>query len=466
MRQQRIAGSFRDPSGFVFVRDGILFRQVNQVYRADFDVLSTSGLLPALWDRGLLVRHEEVDLSLAAAPGAYKVLKPDRVPFIAYPYEWAFSAYRDAAVATLEIQIEALKYGLTLKDASAYNIQFVDGKPVFIDTLSFERYSPGTPWIAYRQYCQHFLAPVALMSRRDVRLSTLMKGFIDGVPLDVASSLLGAGSRWSLGLLVHIHAHARSQRRHAAGARKEKSGGRAPQVSKVGLQGILENLLGTVKRLKWNAVGTEWADYYTFTNYTDEAFEAKHAIVKRILSDASPRSVWDLGANNGVFSRLASRRGIPTVAFDVDPAAVEKNYLQIRNDGEENLLPLLQDLTNPSPAIGWANAERDALAERGPVDMVLVLALIHHLAISNNVPLGNIAAFLASLCRHLVIEFVPKEDSQVQKLLSSRKDIFDLYTQVGFESAFEAHFEIREKVLIPGSRRTLYWMSNQSRQRG
>jgi hypothetical protein len=410
-----------------------------------------------LWKKGLLVRHEEVETSLAAVPGAHRVLRPERVPFISYPYEWCFSAYRDAALATLEIQAEALKHGMALKDASAYNIQFVDGRPVFIDTLSFEPYVPGSPWVAYRQFCQHFLAPLALMARKDVRMNTLMKGFIDGVPLDMASSLLGGASKWSPRLLMHIHAHARSQARHA------EDGGsgavRKAHVSKLALQGILDSLRGTIESLKWTPVGTEWTDYYTFTNYTDEAFEAKRGIVEKFLTDAAPRSVWDLGANNGEFSRVASRRGIPTVAFDIDPGAVEKNYRQIRNDREANLLPLVQDLTNPSPAIGWANAERDAFAARGPVDMVLALALIHHLAISNNVPLGQVAAFLASVCRNVVIEFVPKEDSQVRKLLASREDVFPDYTQSGFEAAFKERFDIRESVLIPGSCRTLHWMT-------
>ena len=210
--------------------------------------------------------------------------------------------------------------------------------------------------------------------------------------------------------------------------------------------------------MTWKPVGTEWADYYDFTNYSADAFQAKRAIVERFLDAAAPRQVWDLGANNGAFSRLASRRGIPTVAFDIDPAAVEKNYRQIRHDNETGLLPLVQDLTNPSPAIGWANAERQAFAARGPVDMAFALAIIHHLAISNNVPLGDIASFFASICRNLVIEFVPKEDSQVRKLLASRKDIFPDYTQAGFEQAFARWFDIVEASPVAGSRRTLYLM--------
>jgi hypothetical protein len=191
MASERVNGSFRDPSGFVFTREGTLYRQVNQSYRAEFDAVETAGLFDRLWEKGLLVRHQAADLALAADPqGAYRVIQPDRVPFISYPYEWSFSMYQAAALATLDIQAEALAMGFSLKDASAYNIQFVDGRPVFIDTLSFERHEDGRPWVAYRQFCQHFLAPLALMAGVDIRMSALMKQFIDGIPLDLASRLL------------------------------------------------------------------------------------------------------------------------------------------------------------------------------------------------------------------------------------------------------------------------------------
>lgn len=459
MNPQRLAASFRDPGGFVYIRDGVLYRQVNRCCRQEYEALASSGLLPRLWERGLLVRHEEADLGLAASPDACRVLRPERVAFVSHPYEWPFSAWKDAALATLEIQAEAMRLGLTLKDASAYNIQFVDGRPLLIDTLSLERRAPGAPWAAYQQFCRHFLAPLALMARRDIRLGGLLKCHIDGIPLDLADRLLGCRARWSPSLLIHIHLHARSQRRHAGRPAPGAAARAAGRVGDTALAGIIDSLRGAIAALSWNPAGTEWADYYDFTNYSAAAFQAKRTIVERFLAAAAPRSVWDLGANNGAFSRLASSRGIPTVAFDIDPAAVEKNYRRMRREGERHLLPLLQDLANPSPAIGWANAERESFAARGPADMVLALALLHHLAIGNNVPLEEIAAFLATICRHLAIEFVPKEDSQARKLLASRKDIFTRYDQAHFEAAFRTHFTIRESAPIPESVRTLYLMS-------
>lgn len=449
------AASFRDPAGFMFTRGSVLYRQVNEIYRSDYDLLMSSGLYNGLVGRGWLVPHEEVD-EPAAAEGAYKILRPQKVDFVSYPYEWAFSQLKDAALLTLDVQLLALEHGLSLKDASAYNVQFSGGQPVLIDTLSFERYEEGRPWVAYRQFCQHFLAPLALMARTDIRLNQLLRTYIDGVPLDLASKLLPRRTRWRPGLAMHIHWHARSQRAHAStdGNRQK----RTIKVSRLGLAGLLQGLRKLVGRLNWEPMGTEWAEYYQATNYSDAAFEHKQRLVSEYLATVQPRRVWDLGANTGVFSRLASRSGAATVAFDIDPAAVEINYREASNNGEPNLLPLLLDLTNPSPGLGWSGTERDSLRGRGPVDCAMALALIHHLAISNNVPLTNVAAFLAQLCEHLIIEFVPKADSQVRRLLSSREDVFDQYDQPHFEAAFETYFTIIRSERVENTERTLYLM--------
>ena len=452
---EAVPGSFRDPSGFLFRSDGVLYRQVNERYRRSWEALHESGLYAALTDAGLLIPHTEVSTDLAPMQPAYRVIRPEPLPFISYPYEWSFSQLRDAALATLRIQDLALERNLTLKDASAYNIQFRDGRPVLIDTLSFEPYDEGTPWVAYRQFCQHFLAPLALMAFVDVRLGQLLRVHIDGVPLDLASRLLPTRTRLRFGVLTHIHMHARSQTRHADSA---ATGSAAPaaRVSRLGLRGLIDSLRSSVTKLSWRAGGTEWGDYYDDTNYSKPGAEHKAELVRKLLGVASPATVWDLGGNTGVFSRLAVDAGAHVVSWDVDPAAVEKNYRHLREEGPRPLLPLLLDLTNPSGGIGWANEERMSLAERGPVDLVMALALIHHLAISNNVPLPRIADFLATLAPSLLIEFVPKEDSQVQRLLATREDIFDDYTPAGFEAAFARRWETVEVHPIRDGVRTLH----------
>ncbi|MDM7999782.1 MAG: SAM-dependent methyltransferase [Dehalococcoidia bacterium] len=449
-----IPSSFRDPSGFVFWHDGAVYRQINTVYKDNYDQLMGSGLYKALVDEGLVIPHEEVYLESPAPELAYKIIKPEQVSFVSYPYEWSFSQLKDAALTTLAIQKKALDFGMSLKDCSAYNIQFVRGKPVFIDTLSFERYQEGTPWVAYRQFCQHFLAPLALMSHRDVRLGQLARNHLDGIPLDLASKLLPWSTRLSFSLLSHIHLHARTQARYA----ERRVDTRRPRLSRLGFVGIIRSLESAVRGLNWNPRGTEWGEYYQDTNYSPQAFEHKKQIVAEFIEAIKPASVWDLGANIGTFSRIAADKGIPTISFDIDPAAVEKNYLECRRRNEAYILPLLSDLTNPSPAIGWQNRERMSLMERGPADAALALALVHHLAISNNTPLAHIADFLASICRSLIIEFVPKNDSQVQRLLASREDIFTNYTQQAFEGAFADRFVLERCQRVTGSERTLYLM--------
>lgn len=452
-----VPGSFRDPSGFLFYRDGSLYRQVNRVYRDDYTHLMDSGLYETLVESELLIPHKEVAVICPVPDEGFQVIKPERLSFISYPYEWCFSQLKDAALTTLQIQKIALDFDMSLKDCSAYNIQFRAGRPILIDTLSFETYREGKPWVAYRQFCQHFLAPLALMSYKDVRLNQLLRIHIDGIPLDLASSLLPFRTRFVVSLLSHIHLHAKSQKHFADKTVKTK--GR--EMGRLSFRGLVDHLETAVKRLEWQPQGTAWADYYESTNYPTEALQHKRRIVAHFLDEIEPQNVWDLGANIGLFSRIASDKGIPTISFDVDHAAIEKSYRQCVEAQETHILPLLLDLTNPSPGIGWGHRERSSLLERGPADTTFALALLHHLAISNNLPLDKIATFFSKTCSSLVIEFVPKRDSQVQRLLSTREDIFPHYTQRTFEDAFGRHFTIRRSVAIKGTERTLYLMERE-----
>ncbi len=453
MTFSRVPASFRDRTGAVYETEEGIYRGIHPSYREHYDLLHTSGLYAELTHAGLLIPHHETSLTIPDTQFDL-VIQPERVEYISYPYEWSFSQLQDAAITTLEIQRRALERGLTLKDASAYNIQFHRGRPLLIDTLSLERYEEGSPWVGYRQFCQHFLAPLALMSQADARLGQLLRIYIDGVPLDLAARLLPGRTRLRLGLLLHLYLHARGQRRYA----DRPSAARAAKMSRSRLQALVSSLASTVRRLTWKPEGTEWGEYYQFTNYEGRALHTKRELVSSFLDRTKPRSVWDLGANTGVFSRISSDRGIPTVAYDIDPAAVEKNYREVRSRGETALLPLVMDLTNPSPALGWALTERASLLDRGPTDLILFLAMIHHLAIGNNVPLTEVARFLHGLTRHLAIEFIPKTDSQVRRMLQTRRDVFPDYHEQGFQAAFGDYFKIRESQEVTGSERTLYLM--------
>jgi hypothetical protein len=431
---------------------------VNDAGQEAYDGLMTSGLYEDLVGDRALIPHSETDQEPAQPQLAYKVLHPEPLSFISYPYEWCFSQLRDAALATLKIQKRALKFGMSLKDCSAYNIQFRAQRPVLIDTLSFEPYLEGEPWVAYRQFCQHFLAPLALMAYKDMQLGRLLRVFIDGIPLDLASRLLPRRTWLSPNLLTHLHLHAAAQRRYSQAnihqARRTRS------MSRNAMLGLVDSLRAAIRKLRWRSSGTEWENYYTIHDYSPESLEHKRKLVGEYLDEVKPSTVWDLGANTGLFSRLASKRGVPTVAFDIDPGAVEMNYRSALEEGDEHLLPLVLDLTNPSPSLGWANDERGSIIERAPVDAALALALIHHLAISNNVPFESLADFFARIARWSIVEFIPKEDLQVQKLLSSREDIFADYHRQGFEDAFSEHFHIHKSATIDGSSRRLYLMES------
>ncbi|MBI4474801.1 MAG: SAM-dependent methyltransferase, partial [Acidobacteria bacterium] len=407
------AASFRDPAGYVFRENGVYKRAVTSHGAADYGQLMSSGLYQKLVDESLLVAHREES---SQSPEAVLVLVPEQIPYVSYPYEWSFGQLRDAALLTLRIQDMAMHCGMSLKDASAFNVQFRGAQAVFIDTLSFER-NDGGPWVAYNQFCRHFLAPLLLMSRVSPSFNQFWKASLDGFPLDLTSALLPKTTYLSFGTLMHIHLHAKMQRKYAGKAAV------IPQKALVKSSGpdrkvhIVASLRNTIESVKPGRFQTEWRHYYeSASHYSDAAADSKRHAVERTLDLVRPERMFDLGGNTGAYSRLAADRGIYTVCFDVDPLCVHDNYERARLEKNKFLLPLFADLTNPSPSLGFALRERGGLFERGEADMVLALALLHHLRITGNAPLLRIAEFLSKLGKFLLIEYVPKSDAMAQTL--------------------------------------------------
>ncbi len=453
----KVPASFRDPNGFVFKKGNEYFRQINLSYKENYDFLIKSGLFKELVDKKYLINHEEISLT-SPDDDAYKIIRPEQLSFLSYPYEWCFSQLKDAATLTLEIQEIAMKYGMSLKDASAYNIQFFQGKPILIDTLSFEKYQENKPWIAYRQFCQHFLAPLALLSYTDVRLGALSEIHLDGVPLDLAAKLLPGKTRFSFGLGAHIFLHAKSQQTNADAPAKSGSF----NLSKNRLNGIIDSLKSTVAALKLVKQRTTWDDYYDNTNYSKAGFKDKEKTITDWINKVKPKTLWDAGANDGYFSRLGSKQKIATIATDFDHIAIEHAYLRSKDEKDSSLQPLVIDLTNPSPSIGWQNKERPSFLKRSSFDLTLCLALVHHLAIANNLPLSYIAELFHDHTKHMIIEFVSKDDSNTARLLANREDIFVNYTQESFEKEFSHFFNIIAKNPVKDSKRTLYLMEKKT----
>ena len=448
--------SFRDSNGFVFYRDGTVYRQINKLHEANYNHLIKSGLYDSLVESQLLVPHKELDAPAVRGEAYFKIIEPERIPFLSYPYEWCFSQLKDAALTTLNIQKKALDFGMSLRDCSAYNIQYTQSHPVLIDTLSLGVYEEGKPWAAYKQFCQHFVAPLMLMSHRDLCLNRLSVIELDGIPLKLAKRLLSRHAYTSWSAFLHIYLHARYEDYYSE--RFVQTNTHHGRFSKQSFRGLIDSLENAVTKLKIKQRKSEWLTYSTGGhNYNNEALEHKIKTVKTYFQKCNPKELWDLGANTGVFSRIASKSGARVIAFDQDPHCVEANYLQTKRDGLD-ILPLMSNLSNPTPAIGWENQERRSLLQRANADTVLALALIHHLAITNNVPLSKLASFFAKICRWLIIEFVPKEDSMVQLLLANREDIFAGYTIEAFRREFSLFFSIESCTELPSPKRNLFLM--------
>jgi hypothetical protein len=446
--------SFRDPFGHVFEADGKICRSVFEPGVKDFEAARDAGVYDELIEAGLLVPHEEVDVGSLAPEGTVYCLTHPRLPMISYPWEWPFSMLKDAALAHLDAMEILIRCGFWLRDASAFNVQYDGRRLRLIDTLSVGRRVPDSPWVAYGQFCSHFLAPLAMAAYRDIRTLSLWRNYIDGYPLDLATKVLPFWRRWRPGLFMHLTLHSRFQ---SAADRKENIG-KAKVIHKAkvtdrGLIGLVRSLRRTISGIKWKPVSKVWDEYEEIRTYQAEDVTRKSQYVDRVVQLLKPSTVWDLGANTGEFSLIAASQGAFVVSIDGDAACTEYLYQKLpREDGAKGILPLTMDLANPSPGLGWNGRERLSLCDRGPADLVLALALIHHLVFSSCVPLSLIAEWLASISNHVVVEFVPPTDPMVQKLLRNRRDGHLPYNLDVFQLGFGKPFDFIDQTRLQNGR--------------
>jgi ribosomal protein L11 methylase PrmA len=449
--------SFRDKDGFVFYANEMVYRAIHQSYKENWEVLSSSSFFHDFIKEGKLPAYTEETVSdYFNNPTIYKILKVQPIPFISYPNEWSFEQLKKAALLTLTIQKKALENNFTLKDASAFNVQFMGTKPLFIDTLSFEKYVEGTPWNAYGQFCRHFLAPLLLSAYGFKNQFALFIDNIDGLTLDMVSQMLPIRSKLNLLAYTHIHLHARFETKHADDKEIKQS---QLKISKSRSLSILQHLEQGIKKLKLPGTSTNWTNYYDTFSYSNAGYTAKKEFVAKNISQLNQGLCIDLGANTGEFSELAAKNYSYVVACDNDIEVVRA----IQSKKNATILALRINLSNPSPAYGWNGEERSSFIERAKkADMVLALALIHHICIGNNVPLAKLAAFFDGFAKRLIIEFVPKTDVQVKKLLVTKKDIFEDYNYTNFELEFLNYFEIIDKQFIPDSERVILLLNRKA----
>ncbi len=452
-------GSFRDRTGRVFYDGGEVCRALTARGLAEWDAVTASRFFPRLVAEGKVVGTVRGNGHTEPPGGPWAaVLRHERIPFVSYPYEWCFGMLKTAALLQLELLEAALGEGMALKDATPFNVQWHGARPVFIDVLSFYRRPSGEPWVGYRQFCQQFLYPLLLAAYRGVPFQPWLRGCPEGISPAHARRLVGGRDLLRPGVLTHVYLHARSEARYDGDSSRDVK--RELAAAGFGTELIAANVRGLARLvggLRGGERTSSWSEYGADPGYTAEDREAKERFVREAVAMRRWRLVWDLGANTGAYARLAAEGADYVVALDADPVAVERLYEESRRAGRRNLIPLVCDLADPSPGQGWRGSERKALPARGRPELVLCLALVHHLVIGANLHLDDLLDWLRGLGGHLVIEFVRREDARVQQLLRHRDEPYEDYDQARFEAALGAAFEVLRREDLPSGARTLYF---------
>jgi hypothetical protein len=442
--------SFRDPSGFVFRANGQVYRQVNKQYAATYDRFMQSGLYEKLVAAKKLLPHQETGNNITGSEDCYKTLLPEQLQFISYPYEWCFDQLKDAALLVLDIVKESMAHGFILKDATPFNVQFHHGRPVWIDTLSFEAYDPHKPWVAYRQFCECFLFPLYLGRYLKTDIHKTLSTYLEGIPVSLTARLLPMRSSLSLGVWLHVYLQGAVKAGHKPAA--------AQGFSKKKLLNLVMHLEAIIGGFRGQRSGTTWSDYYDATILSHRYLTEKEKLFRQMLGGISFSTALDAGTNDGHFAKILAENGAEVIAIDNDPASINRLYDHISKNSITNILPLQVDVTQPSPALGYRNKERAAFFDRVHAELVSALALIHHLVLSKNIPLSSLGEFFAEITgKYLLIEFVPPDDPKVIELSKSRTALhpYDVDT---FEQSFAKHFRTLQKAQVPGTGRILYLM--------
>jgi hypothetical protein len=449
-------GSFRDRDSRIFYDSGDVFRLLSQDGLQDWRALASSELYSRFSENGHLVATELVADEVSTQNGWAGVLTHERVPFVSYPYEWTFSMLKDAALLELDLVLAGLREGLILKDASPYNVQWQGAHPVFIDIGSFERLRPGEPWAGYRQFCMLYLYPLLLHAYRGVPFQGLLRGSLEGIEPAVARRFFSFRDLLRRGVLSHVVLHKRLEHRHGQEAGQVRRELEAAGFGTELIRASVSRLRKLVSRLEPQRAESTWSGYGCCNSYSKEEAARKADVVGAVARALEPELVWDLGCNDGRYSRIAAEHARYTLAVDADQTTVERLYRELRSEGQRSILPLVMDVADPSPALGWQNLERKTLTERGTPDLTLCLALVHHLAITRNIPLASFLGWLRGLDSALVIEFPHEDDPMVRVLLEAKRPgTHDDYRRETFEEKLHEVFAVESSTSLSETR-TIY----------
>jgi hypothetical protein len=455
-------GSFRDHRSRVFAAADTVYRGLDEVATKQLKDITERAFFRTAMERGEIVPTRWVDEAPAAIAvddtrGFTGWLAHDRLPVVSYPYEWTFSMLRDAALLQLRLLTAALAEDVITKDASPYNVQFVGGRPTFIDVGSFEPYESGEPWYGYRQFCQLNLFPLLFQAYRDIPFQPLLRGSLDGITPAEARQILGGWKRRWKGLPVHVWLHARLEARLAGRDEDVKQNVRAAGFNKRLIEANATKLTALVGGLEWKASDSEWSSYSERAHYSDRDLAAKEDFVRRVAADVRPQQAWDVGANDGHFSRLVAEHAGYVLALDADHLVADLLYRRLHEEGNEKILPLVVNLADPSPALGWRARERGPLWDRSTPDLAVYLAVIHHLTITHHVPVPAFLDFVRDTTPRAVIEFPDHHDPMVQKLLRGKQaGLHGDYRLDEFERLVAERFEVLERQDLPSGTRTLF----------
>tara|TARA_Y100001970_G_scaffold271866_1_gene367841 strand:- start:191 stop:1612 length:1422 start_codon:yes stop_codon:yes gene_type:complete len=461
----KIPGSYRDPAGYVYSLENKIYRIVNKFGKNNYEFAKNNKIIEESIDNKFLVESNELSLdetpeALKGLNGSY-IIEHKKIPFISYPYEWSFSQLKDAALLHLKFQIFLLNKKAALKDASAYNIQFIGKKPVFIDLLSIKPYEEGEHWLGYRQFCEQFLNPLLLKSLKGMNFNNLYRGNLEGITSNELIKFLSFKDKFSINIQLHVIWH--SKLINSTINQNEKNIKKYQNIKKLSLtsyRSILEQLYRWINKLHPLKEKSAWDNYATDNTYERKQIIQKKLIVSEFCLNNKPVSIIDLGCNTGEYSEVALNNGCSyAIGYDSDINAIEKSYINSKNKNL-NLLPLFADISNPSPAQGWLQSERDGFLSRSKAEAVIALAFIHHLAIGKNIPLKDIINFITSISKKGLIEFVPKDDQTVKKMLISREDIFQEYNEENFFKLLNNFVKVKNVININGSGRKIIEFSS------
>lgn len=461
---EREGGSFRDRNNRVYYVGDAVVRGVSRDALGHWEKIVEEPFFQKLLKKGAVVPTSLLKNTAEPAVPVIKegwagVLHHRRIPFVTYPYEWTFGMLKDAALLHLDILEQAFESGWALKDATAYNVQWQGAKPTFIDVTSFEPWGVGEPWVGYRQFCMMFLIPLMLKAYRDIDYLPLLRSDLEGIDPVEAIKFFSLTSLLKKGVFTNIYLHAKMQKAFSE-AKPNKKNGTAKRMrhSKAMVVGTIQGLRRTVEKLKLQNTPTTWGTYDENHSYDDASYQQKKDFIQKHIKKKHWPQVWDIGCNTGTFSRLCSPHADTVLAIDGDSLAIEKLYQRQKQEPKSNILPLIMNLANISPAQGWQGSERKALEQRGTPDFLLCLALIHHMVISANIPIRDFIIWVRGLNGAVVLEFVGPEDEMTRHLLKNKVNQYAEYTQENFESIVKEMFTIGESISLKGGSRTLYYL--------